>query len=181
MAIKTMSMSDGNGLYAEGWHELEISKASWTDWKEDKVLDVWFSGYPDSFKIRVFPAYSKENNEEFSIARFFKVANAGIIAILKDTSGKNPVLQYDDDTGNLTNKRINVLLHKEQGTDGKEYSSAFNRVAPVQSEEKPSSGEGDFMLLKYTHDDVSFWKKNVESGLKKYLENKKPSGDAVPF
>ena len=71
MAIKTMSVSEGNGQYTEGWHEMTIRQAEYSEWKEDRVIDIWFQDYPDTFKVRVFPAYSKDNNEEFSLARLF--------------------------------------------------------------------------------------------------------------
>ena len=171
MAIKTMSVSEGNGQYTEGWHEMTIRQAEYSEWKEDRVIDIWFQDYPDTFKVRVFPAYSKDNNEEFSIARLFKVANAGIVSILKDASGKNPVIQYDDEANGLVDKSVNVYIYKEKGTDGKEYGVPFNRFAPTAQQ-----GEH----ISYTREDVAFFKKNVEKGLAKYLENKKPREDE-PF
>ena len=168
MAIKTMSVSEGNGQYTEGWHELTIRQAEYLEWKDDQVIDIWFEDYPDNFKVRVFPAYGKENNEEFAIARLFKVANAGIVSILKDASGKNPVIQYDDDTEGLVGKSVNVFIYKEKGTDGKEYGVPFNRFAPIAQQSEHIS---------YTGSDVSFWKQKIESGCKKYLETKKPKDD----
>ena len=175
MALKTMSLSEGSGQYAAGWHELEISKAKYDNWKDSKVIDIWFKDYPESFKVRVFPAHNKETKEEFSIARLFKVANAGIVSVLKDASGKHPVIQYDDEADGLVGKKVNVFCFKMKGSDGKEYSNPFNRFAPVMQK-----GEH----LSYSHDDVSFYKKQVEAACKKYVESKKTtttSDDEMPW
>ena len=175
MALKTMSMSEGSGQYAAGWHELEISKAEYTKWKDSNVIDIWFKDYPEGFKVRVFPAYNKETKEEFSIARLFKVANAGIVSVLKDASGKHPVIQYDDEASGLVSKKVNVFCYKRKGSDGKEYSNPFNRFAPI-------SQKGEH--LSYSIDDVSFYKKQVEAACKKYLESKKTtttSDDEMPW
>jgi hypothetical protein len=172
MAIKTMAMSEGSGQYAEGWHELTISKAEYSSWKDDQVLDIWFKDYPDTFKVRIFPAVSKENNEEFAIARVFKVVNAGIVSVLKDANGKNPVIQYDDEASGLVDRNVNVFMYKSPGSDGKEYSNPFNRFAPVV-------GEGEH--LSYTADDVSFWKKNVEAACRKYQEKRKTTTTTDEF
>jgi hypothetical protein len=163
MALKTMSVSEGNGQYAAGWHELEISKAEYNEWNDKKVIDIWFKDYSEQFKVRVFSAFSKDTNEEFAIARLFKVANAGIVSVLKDASGKNPVIQYDDESEGLIGKKVNVFVYKQKGNDGKEYSNPFNRFAPIAQK-----GEH----LSYSNDDVSFYKANVEKACKTYLEKK---------
>ena len=163
MALKTMSVSEGSGQYTAGWHELEISKAEYSKWNDKQVIDIWFKDYPEQFKSRVFSAFSKENNEEFAIARLFKIANAGIVSVLKDASGKHPVIQYDDEAEGLVGKKVNVFCYKQKGSDGKEYSNPFNRFAPVAQK-----GEH----LSYSNDDVSFYKKNIEKACKEYLEKK---------
>ena len=164
MALKTMSVSEGNGQYAAGWHELEISKAEYNEWNDNKVIDIWFKDYPEQFKTRVFSAFNKDTNEEFSIARLFKVANAGIVSVLKDASGKNPVIQYDDEAEGLVGKKVNVFVYKQKGKEGKEYSNPFNRFAPIAQK-----GEH----LSYSNDDVSFYKTNIEKACKTYLEKQK--------
>ena len=174
MAIKTMKLNEGNGQYTEGWHTVEIIKALYSQWKESRVLDVWFKDYPDTFKTRIFPAFNKETNEEFAVARLFKIANAGILSVLKDANGKNPIIQYDDGEEHLVGKQVNIFLYKELGTDGKEYSRAFNRFAPVTQE-----GEH----LSYTSDDVEYHKKKIEDAYKKYEAKKsnKPAVNNEPF
>ena len=43
MAVKTMAKNTG-GLYAEGWHELTISKATDGNWNEKRTIDLNFEG-----------------------------------------------------------------------------------------------------------------------------------------
>ena len=105
MAIKTMSHSSGNGTWSEGWHQLTIESAEYGDWNGKKFLDIYFEGYPKTFNLRVYEAHNKETHEEFAIAKFFKLANAGIIDKVKSPSGKEAV-QYDDDAKGLTGKGI---------------------------------------------------------------------------
>jgi len=169
MALKTMSVSEGSGQYASGWHELEISKAEYTKWNDNLVIDIWFKDYPEQFKTRIFSAFNKDTNEEFSIARLFKVANAGIVSVLKDASGKHPVIQYDDEAEGLIGKKVNVFLYKQKGKEGKEYSNPFNRFAPVIQK-----GEH----ISYSNDDVSFYKKNVEKACEQYIAKKKTTSDS---
>tara|TARA_Y100001963_G_C6734752_1_gene425782 strand:+ start:93 stop:674 length:582 start_codon:yes stop_codon:yes gene_type:complete len=163
MAIKTMSASSGGGgQYNAGWHELTISKAEYGNWKgpdglAKRYLDVWFQGYPDNMNMRIYETFTKETNEEFKIASLFRFANAGILEILKDPTGKKPVIQYDDDAKNLLGKVINVLFYKETKT-GNNYSRIFDSVAPIEQ-------EGDH--ISYGSDQVASIKKSVEANLER--------------
>ena len=147
MAIKTMSNNSGNGTWAEGWHQLTIESAEYGDWNDKKFLDIWFEGYPKTFKLRVYEAHNKETHEEFALAKFFKLANAGIIDKVKSPSGKEAI-QYDDDSKVLAGKSINGYFYK----DG-EYMRVSDRIAPV-------AHKGN--VLSYNDDDVNFWKSVTE-------------------
>ena len=83
MAIKTMSVSSGGGQWTEGWHTLTISKAEYGDWNGTRVLDLYFEDYPETFNHRIFEAFDKETHEEYSLAKFFKLCNAGLIDKIK--------------------------------------------------------------------------------------------------
>ena len=91
MAIKTMAHNSGNGTWSEGWHQLTINKAEYGDWNGKEFLDVWFEGYPDNFNLRIYEAVNKETHEEFALAKFFRLANAGIIDKIKSPSGKEAI------------------------------------------------------------------------------------------
>ena len=138
MAVKTMPISSGTGQYNVGWHDLLITKAEYGEWKSTdgktkKYVDLWFDGYPDNMNLRMYEVVNKETGEEFKIANLFRYANAGIIDVLNDPTGKKPIIQYDDDATNLVGKRIHAYFYKEQKT-GNEYSRIFDTVAPVEQE-----------------------------------------------
>ena len=153
MAVKTMAKNTGTGQYNAGWHELTISKAVDGKWNDKRTIDLNFENYPDQMRHRVFESHNKTSGDEFKIANLFRFACAGIIDVLNDPTGKNPVIQYDDEVTNLVGTRVNVLFVKEASTtDGKEYSRTFDLVPVVQETEH----------ITWTNDDVARLKRNVE-------------------
>ena len=153
MAVKTMAKNTGTGQYNAGWHELTISKAVDGKWNDKRTIDLNFENYPDNMRHRVFEASNKTTGEEFKIANLFRFACAGIIDVLNDPTGKNPVIQYDDEVTNLVGTRVNVLFVKETSTtDGKEYSRTFDLVPVVQETEH----------ITWTDDDVARLKNSIE-------------------
>jgi hypothetical protein len=175
MAIKTMSAGNGTGQWAEGWHELTVRDAKYGTWNDKKYLDVLFEGYPDSFNLRIYEAVNKETHEEFALAKFFKVLNAGIIDKIKSPSGKEAI-QYDDAPEGLNGKRFNGLFYK----DSSGYNKVSPRVAPVKQTGK---------VISYTDDDVGFWKKIAEKHRDEFLlkdkstntENTTTTDEDIPF
>ena len=153
MAVKTMAKNAGTGQYNAGWHELTISQATDGEWNGKRVVDLNFEGYPENMRYRVFETTNSKTGEEFKIANLFRYACAGIISVLNDPTGKNPVIQYDDEVANLVGTRLNALFVKKPSkTDGKEYSEVYD-VVPVAQETKH---------LTYTEDDVAHMKTRVE-------------------
>jgi len=153
MAIKTMAKNTG-GLYSEGWHELTITKATDGNWQDKRVIDLNFEGYSDNMQHRIFETQNKTSGEEFKIANLFRYACAGILGVLKDPTGKNPVIQYDDEVENLVGTRINALfVKKHNSTTGKDYVEIYDLVPVVQKTEH----------LTYTEDDVAHLKAKVEN------------------
>jgi len=147
MAVKTMSQKTSTGLYDAGWHELVISSAAYDTWKAPdgtvkRYVDLSFEGY-DHMDLRIYEAKNRETDVEFKIANLFRYACAGIIDILNDPTGKNPVIQYDDEAENLVGTRINVFFFKQTSDDGKEYSRPFDTVAPVEQETEHVSWTAD--------------------------------------
>ena len=162
MAIKTMSVSSGGGQWTEGWHTLTISKAEYGDWNGTRVLDLYFEDYPETFNHRIFEAFDKETHEEYSLAKFFKLCNAGLIDKIKSPSGKEAI-QYDDDESGLVGKQFNALFYK----DANDYNKICNRIAPV---------EQTGTVVSYSAEDVNFWKGVAE----KYLNEKVQSAPSQP-
>ena len=160
MAVKTMSAS-GGGKFNVGWHELTISNADYGVFKtndgDKRYVDMLFEGYPDNMNLRVYEVTNKTTGEEFKIANLFRYANAGIISVLKDPTGKKPVIQYDDEASNLVGKHINAYFYKEQKT-GNGYSRIFDSIAPIEQK-----GEH----LSFTADQVSGIKASVEKNWNK--------------
>ena len=153
MAVKTMAKNTGTGQYNAGWHELTISEATDGTWNDKRTIDLNFKDYPENMRHRVFETHNKTSGDEFKIANLFRYACAGIIDVLNDPTGKNPVIQYDDEVANLVDTRVNALFVKETNTtDGKEYSKTFDLVPVVQKTEH----------ITYTEDDVASLKKSVE-------------------
>ena len=152
MAVKTMKKNTSSQFVA-GWHELTISKATDGVWNDKRIIDLNFKDYPENMHHRVFETHNKTSGDEFKIANLFRFACAGIISVLNDPTGKNPVIQYDDEVANLVGTRVNVLFVKEASTtDGKEYSRTFDLVPVVQETEH----------LTWTEDDVARLKNGVE-------------------
>ena len=165
MAVKTMPVSSGTGQYNVGWHDLLISKAEYGAWKSPdgtskKYIDLWFDGYSDNMNLRMYEVINKESGEEFKIANLFRYANAGILEVLQDPTGKRPIIQYDDEADHLVGKHINAYFYKEQKT-GKEYSRIFDTVAPVEQE-----GEH----VSWTADQVASLKTSAEKNYRRVHE-----------
>ena len=141
MAVKTMQKNTGSGQFTAGWHELTIRTAvdgTWTDkaGTNKRTVQLTFEDYPDGMNHMVFATHNKTSGEEFNIANLFRYACAGIIAVLNDPTGKDPVIQYDDEVANLVGTRVNALFYKQKSTtDDKEYSKVFDLVPVVQETE----------------------------------------------
>ena len=161
MAVKTMAVNSGSGKFDDGWHELTITHAEYGVYKhangDKRYVTLNFDGYPENMDLRIYEVVNKKTGEEFKVSNLFKYANAGIMGVLKDPTGKNPVIQYDDEAEGLVGKKVNVLFYKEQKT-GNGYTRMFDSVAPLEH-------EGEY--LSYTADEV----KAIQSGIEKNLEN----------
>ena len=165
MAVKTMSMSTGTGLYNEGWHEVTIRQATEGVWKgpkgESKYIDLLFEGYTDNMNLRIYEVRNRETNEEFKLVNLFRYAMAGIIEKLDDPTGKKPILQYDDDVTNLVGTHINVFIYKNK--DG--YSEFFDTIAPVEQEGEHYSFTADQVTALKTAAEKNFSKSNKSNHL----------------
>ena len=156
MAVKTMKKNTGNGQFNAGWHELTIDTATdgvWTDGHgvEKRTIDLTFKDYPEGMRHRVFATHNKTTNEEFNIANLFRYACAGIISVLNDPTGKNPVIQYDDEVTNLVDTRVNAFFFKQKSTtDDKEYSRIFDLAPVVQETEHITWKVDDVDSLKHS-------------------------------
>jgi hypothetical protein len=160
MAIKTMSASSGGGSkYSEGWHDATITKAEYNEWNDKKYLEIWFDGYGEYQTMRVYEMFSKEDNQEFAIARIFKHAQAGIMSVLDDPTGKRPIIQYDDEAQGLVGKTLSIYLHPDHKNP--KYNRIFSDCAPMP---------GKYEHMSFTEEAVNGIKAGVERRYAKYKE-----------
>ena len=164
MAIKTMS-SSGGGDWSIGWKEVTLKDAKYGKYNDTRYIDAWFEEYPETINLRLYEAHAKATGEEFAIARLFKLANAGIIGEVQNSSGKKS-LQYDDEAVNLNGKKLYVFFYKSE--DG--YFRVLNRVAPVVQE-----GE----VLSYTEKDTEYWMSQGDKYYKQYKEPAESNGQIL--
>ena len=187
MAVKTMPMSTGTGLYNEGWHEVTIRQATEGVWKgpkgESKYIDLLFKDYADTNNLRVYEVRNAETNEEFKLVNLFRYAMAGIIEKLDDPTGKKPILQYDDDVVNLVGKRINAFIFKNQ--EG--YNKFFDTIAPVEQEGEHYSFTADKVDALKVSAEKNFAKSNKSNHITNGTIPKgtpvthTPSNEDIPF
>ena len=187
MAVKTMPMSTGTGLYNEGWHEVTIRQATEGVWKgpksESKYIDLLFEDYSDTMNLRIYEVRNRETNEEFKLVNLFRYAMAGIIEKLDDPTGKKPILQYDDDVVNLVGKRINAFIFKNQ--EG--YNKFFDTIAPVEQEGEHYSFTADKVDALKVSAEKNFAKSNKSNHITNGTIPKgtpvthTPSNEDIPF
>ena len=187
MAVKTMPMSTGAGLYNEGWHEVTIRQATEGVWKgpksEWKYIDLLFEDYSDTMNLRIYEVRNRETNEEFKLVNLFRYAMAGIIEKLDDPTGKKPILQYDDDVVNLVGKRINAFIFKNQ--EG--YNKFFDTIAPVEQEGEHYSFTADKVDALKVSAEKNFAKSNKSNHITNGTIPKgtpvthTPSNEDIPF
>ena len=187
MAVKTMPMSTGAGLYNEGWHEVTIRQATEGVWKgpksESKYIDLLFEDYSDTMNLRIYEVRNRETNEEFKLVNLFRYAMAGIIEKLDDPTGKKPILQYDDDVVNLVGKRINAFIFKNQ--EG--YNKFFDTIAPVEQEGEHYSFTADKVDALKVSAEKNFAKSNKSNHITNGTIPKgtpvthTPSNEDIPF
>ena len=92
------------------------------------------------------------------MARIFKYAQAGIISVLDDPTGKRPIIQYDDNPEGLVGKSLSIYLHPDPKKP--QYNKISNDPAPVA---------GKYEHMTFTEDAVNGIKAGAEKRLKAYL------------
>ena len=126
----------GGEKFKEGWHEVEISSAKYGTYEagpgeEKQYIDVLLKEYPENMNIRVYETFNSTTKEEFKIANLFKHANAGIVGVLKDPNGKNPLIQYDDDPKNLVGRVFDSVAPVTQ--EGEHISFSPEAVGSIKN------------------------------------------------
>ena len=149
--MRTLTVKDTGPSFEEGWQELEISKAKYDSYNDLNYIEVWFKGFPESIKLRIYEKKAKDG-EEFAIGRLFRFANAGITESLEGTDGSK-VLKIDDSAEVLEGSKINVLFYKND----RGYMEIYPRIAPTAFENAAD---------KFTESDVKYWKETADKAFK---------------
>ena len=119
-----VTKKEGGGGYEEGWKTVTVSDAKRGDYNGSKFIDLWFEGYPESLKCRVWEARSGEG-EEFSVANMVRYSNPDILEEL-DHDGTTAA-KLDDSPHGLKGKSLQVLFYKKENG----YSEVAQKVAPA--------------------------------------------------
>ena len=111
--------------YAEGWHNVTISKAVKGAYGESKYVDLRFENFPDNLKCRVWEARNQEG-EEFSVSNMIRYSNPTIIE--EGEVNGDTVVTVDDSEESLVGKKFQVLFYK----NAKGYTEVAQKVAPAE-------------------------------------------------
>ena len=123
MSIIVTKSSGGVG-YEEGWKTVTISNATKGDWNGSKFIDLFFEGYSESLKCRVWEARNGEG-EEFSVSNMVRYSNPTVLEEM-DNDGTTAA-KLDDSPAGLKGKSLQVLFYKKSNG----YSEVSQKVAPA--------------------------------------------------
>ena len=110
--------------FSEGWHEVVIENAVTGDYNDSRYIDLFFEGYPESLKCRVWEARNQDG-EEFSVSNMVRYSNPDILEELS-TDGELSA-SLDDSPAGLKGKKLQVLFYKKDYG----YTEVFQKTAPA--------------------------------------------------
>ena len=118
-----VTKKEGGG-YDEGWKTIVISEAIKGDFNGSKYIDLFFEGYPETMKCRVWEARNKDG-EEFSVTNMVRYCNPTVLEEM-DKDGTTAA-SLDDSPAGLKGKSLQVLFYKKANG----YSGISKNVAPA--------------------------------------------------
>ena len=118
-----VTKKEGGG-YDEGWKTVTVSDATKGDFNGSKFIDLFFEGYPETMKCRVWEARNKDG-EEFSVSNMVRYCNPTILEEM-DKDGTTAA-SLDDSPNGLKGKSLQVLFYKKANG----YSEISQKVAPA--------------------------------------------------
>ena len=110
--------------FEEGWQIVIISDAVYGDYNGSKYIDLFFEGYPESLKCRVWEARNQEG-EEFSISNMIRYSNPDVLE--EESLDGETAATLDDSPAGLKGKGLQVLFYKKDNG----YTEVFQKVAPA--------------------------------------------------
>jgi len=161
------------GGYDEGWKTVTISDAKRGDFNGSKFVDLWFEGYPETLKCRVWEARSGEG-EEFQVANMVRYSNPTVLEEM-DKDGTAAASLDDSPTG-LKGKSLQVLFYKKENG----YSEVAQKVAPATPFQNIVDNFDDNRIERIKEAAEKYIKGRLEAnGVK--TETTKTSTDEVPW
>jgi len=118
-----VTKKEGGG-YDEGWKTVTVSDATKGDFNGSKFIDLFFEGYPETMKCRVWEARNKDG-EEFSVSNMVRYCNPTILEEM-DRDGTTAA-SLDDSSNGLKGKSLQVLFYRKANG----YSEISQKVAPA--------------------------------------------------
>ena len=118
-----VTKKEGGG-YDEGWKTIVISEAKKGDYNGSKFIDLFFEGYPETVKCRVWEARNKDG-EEFSVSNMVRYINPTVLEEM-DKDG-TAAASLDDSPAGLKGKSLQVLFYKKANG----YSGISQKIAPA--------------------------------------------------
>ena len=143
------------GGYDEGWKTITISNAKRGDFNGSKYVDLFFEGYPETLKCRVWEARNGEG-EEFSVTNMVRYSNPEVLEEM-DKDG-TAAASLDDSSAGLKGKSLQVLFYKKANG----YSEVAQKVAPAIPFEN--------IVDNFTEDRIERIKQSAEAYIKRRLE-----------
>ena len=168
-----VTKKEGGG-YDEGWKTVTISNASKGDFNGSKFIDLFFEGYPETMKCRVWEARNKDG-EEFSVTNMVRYANPTILEEM-DNDGTTAA-SLDDSPNGLKGKSLQVLFYKKANG----YSEISQKVAPAVPFENIVDNFTAERIERIKTSAEAYTKKRLEANGEIKTETTKTSTDEVPW
>jgi len=122
MGLTVKKSSEGG--FDEGWQTVVINNAVYGDYNGSKYIDLFFDGYPESLKCRVWEARNQEG-EEFSISNMIRYSNPDVLE--EESLDGETAATLDDSPAGLKGKGLQVLFYKKDNG----YTEVFQKTAPA--------------------------------------------------
>ena len=169
----TVTKSTGGG-YDEGWKTITISNAKRGDFNGSKYVDLFFEGYPETLKCRVWEARNGEG-EEFSVSNMVRYYNPTILDEM-DKDGTTAA-SLDDSPAGLKGKSLQVFFYKKANG----YSEVAQKVAPAKPFENIVDNFTAERIERIKTSAEAYTKKRLEANGEIKTETTKTSTDEVPW
>ena len=117
-------VTKSSGGYDEGWKTVTVSEAKKGDFNGSKYIDLFFDGYPETMKCRVWEARNKDG-QEFSVANMVRYSNPTVLEEMEKDG--TTAASLDDSPSGLKGKSLQVLFYKKDNG----YSEISQKVAPA--------------------------------------------------